>query len=173
MLELNVGISDSKEKFQEYIDGTECAFPAVYREEGGNALSKALGNGGVGGPSFLINPDKTFKKSSSYYMEKAAGNIAHECGVSISSSVAHKKSNQIISITGANHKELHLHNENEGIYSIQFLSLKGEVVVEITNQHLHEGTQSIDIENFNLSTGMYLLHLSSTVVQTTEKFIIK
>ncbi len=58
--------SDSKSAFESWIrnkGGARCV--SVCKDEGGKSLTEACGNGGWGGTSFFIKPDKSFKKYSS------------------------------------------------------------------------------------------------------------
>lgn len=173
MLECNVGLSDSKEKFQEYLDGTECAFPGVYRLEGGTAISTAVGNGGVSGPSYLISPDKTSKKSSQYYLEQLLGDVPHQCGVSISEQKVLVEKSTLFTITAATTQELSISSEKAGTYTLSLLSLQGAVVVEqkdvVLNSHVH----TVNLGESMLSPGMYVLQVRNSTINFTQKLIIK
>lgn len=81
LLILSVNFSNSKSSFQGWIDQNNATHPCVAKEDGGTEFKNALNNGNVGGPKYLIKPDKTFKKNpSSSEIDNAGGNEQHVCG---------------------------------------------------------------------------------------------
>jgi len=63
VLEVNVGSSDTKSAFQNYVNNNNVQYPAVWYGDGGWDLGTATGNGGTGNPKYVIYPDKTYAKT--------------------------------------------------------------------------------------------------------------
>lgn len=173
MLEVNVGTSDTKELFEDYIAGTDCAFPAIYSADGGNNLSKALGNGSTGGPSYMISPDKTFKKSHESYIEKHADYTEHKCKTSILKEDLLDNISMPFKIDEVTDKSITLVSNVSGSFSLKIVTLKGTIVADYNRIELEQGKQELSIKQSTLSSGIYFIHLQSSAIKTSLKLIIK
>lgn len=155
---LSVNFSDRKSAFKNWISQNRCTHPGVAKEEGGVDFKNALKNGNVGGPKYLIKPDKSvIKRPSSSQINDAGGNVQHNCQTALDHEL-NKNLPTLISIFKVTKNNFAIKVSENDLYAISFYTANGKQETSLQRK-LSKGLHTIDFPNVLLAGGLYIVEI--------------
>lgn len=180
VLVLTANFGDNKSSFQsEFIDKYGVETPCVPKEDGGSEFNTLLDNQGMGGPTYLIYPDKSLLGSANQFIfaeEKditEAGITEHSCNTKIATSLHKKEYSPSVQISNISKNSFAVKVLENGVYSLSLYSAKGQLKTRISKMALSVGTHTLNWEKGTPANGVYFVEIDNRAIVSRQKVVIE
>ena len=174
-LSMIVNFSDSKSAFQSWMDQYNQTCPGVCKDEGGKDFIDAV-DYNAGGPTYMIQPDKSWARTTNYGSESditSEGIEEHVCGTHITHELNTNNISNTISFHKVTKSGFSIDVLKEGVYSVSFYTANGQLKETIAETFLSTGLHNISWKRGELANGVYFVEMKSSTNITRQKVILE
>lgn len=174
-LSMIVNFYDSKTDYQNWMDQYNQTCPGVCKVEGGQEFIDAV-NYNAGGPTYMIQPDRSWKRATNYGSESditSEGIEEHVCGTHITHKVNKNTISNDIKFQKVTRNGFSVTVLKEGNYSISFYSANGQLKEVLPETFLLTGSHNISWKRGEPANGVYFVEMKNGRNVTRQKVILE